>query len=138
MESASVPLSGYAHVNTRYHLIKRILAHYCDGEFHLVCDIATGLDADIELVGAACYRLVARRLYQTFGERRPAARSAGKWAYRFVQGGKTIDVTALYAELQPILAEADKLLHGHNVDYSKDAMKLAFASIRKVIDRMAR
>ena len=93
---------------------------------------------DIGQVRRVCYLIMARRYYDVFGERRPAARQAGTWAYRFVKGGpKRIDVTVLHAELYPILTEAETLLNGHNVDYSKEAMKLVFARIRKVIDRMA-
>ena len=138
MAASIVPLHRFAHAQPGHTLTQRILAHCRDGEFHLISEIATALDEDIALVRRACYLLMDRRHFETFGERRPAAWSAGKWAYRFVQGGKIIDVTALSAELEPVLVEAEKLLHGHNVDYSKEAMKLAFASIRKVIDRMAR
>ena len=119
-------------------LSKQIIAYCSDGEFHLVCDIARALDADMNHVGSRCYHIMREGCYQALGERRQAPRSAGLWAYRFVKGGRKIDIEALSAEVSPILAEGETLLNGHNVDYSKEAIKLAFAQLRKTIDRLAR
>jgi len=124
---------------TTRRLITKILAACSDGKFHLLSDIATAVEADMAVVRHSCERLVKWGSHHTFGERRPAPPSHGSVAYRFVKGGKKkIDVTVLQAELKSVLDDIDTVINGHHVHFSQQAMKLAFAELRKVIDRIAR
>jgi hypothetical protein len=120
-------------------LSKKLLAQFTDGKYHLLRDIATTLEADIDVVRGICERIVTDGAFKMFGEKRPAPPAQGSWAYRFVKGGKKkIDVTAFYAEVKPVLDDMENVINGHSVDFSQQAMKLAFAEFRKVIDRVAR
>lgn len=120
------------------HLTRHMLAQFRDGEFHLLCDIATAMQVDVPAMRDICDRIVRRGPYDTYGERRPAPRAQGSFAYRFVKGGKKINLVVFYAEVQPILDDMERVIHGHSVDFSQQAMQMAFARFRKVIDRVAR
>jgi hypothetical protein len=119
-------------------LTQHILACFRDGEYHCVRDMALAVGAETGFVRAICDRIVWRGIFETFGERRPASPAQGCYAYRFVKGGKRIDMTVLLAELQPILDDMERVITGHRVDFSQQAMKLALAQIRQVLARVAR
>jgi hypothetical protein len=120
-------------------LAKEIIAQFSDGKVHRLRDIAEAVGGDIDVVRSLCDRIVTKGTFQTFGERRSAPPAQGSYAYRFVKGGKKkLDVTAFYTEVQPFLDDLDTLANGHHVDFSQEAVKLASAQIRKVIERMVR
>jgi hypothetical protein len=123
---------------TKRALTQHILACFRDGEYHCVRDMALAVGAESGFVRAICDRIVRRGSFETFGERRLASPAQGSYAYRFVKGGKRIDMTVLLAELQPILDDMERLVHGHRVDFSQQAMALALAQIRQVLARVAR
>jgi hypothetical protein len=120
-------------------LARKIIEQFSDGKVHRLREIAETVEADIDVVRSICDRIVTKGTFQTFGERRPAPPAQGSSAYRFVKGGKKkLDVTAFYTEVQPFLDDLDTLANGHHVDFSQEAVKLASAQIRKVIERMVR
>lgn len=119
-------------------LTQHLIDEFADGEFHLLCDIAASIEKDLPFTRKLCQRILARGLFHTVGDRRRAPPSQGGFAYRFVKGGKRINLEAFYAEVQPTLDDMDRLINGPRVDFSQQAMKVVFAQLLKVIDRVVR
>jgi hypothetical protein len=138
LDIGKVLFVGRCHPREHRALGQQILARFCDGEDHCLREMAEAVGVEMEVVRDFCDRTVRRGLYQTFGERRRASPAQGLYAYRFVKGGKRIDLAVLRGELDPILDDMERVINGHRVDFSKQALQLALAQIRQVMDRVAR
>jgi len=115
---------------------KSIVAHFADGKWHRVQEIAEQLQTDVQTVMPLLDRMVAQGLYKTHTERRPSAHEMA--SYRIVKGGnKTINLTAFYAETKPILDEMQQLISGHHVHFSQEVMGVLFTRFRQKIDQLA-
>jgi hypothetical protein len=118
---------------------KKILAQFSDGKFHLLCDIATAVEADMAVVRGICDRVVTHGIFQTLGERRPAPPAQGSFTYRFVKGGnKKVDKVVLDKETKPLWDDLETLVNGHRVDFTQQAIKEWAARYQKTVDRVAR
>jgi predicted transcriptional regulator len=122
-------------VNARA-LGKAIVAQFADRKWHSLSEIAQALDVDRASVQPLLDRMVHTGAFQTFAEKRPAAK--GSYAYRIVKGGKKkIDLEAFYAEAKPVMDEMARTINGHEVHFSQTAMKQVFAQFQQVIARLA-
>jgi hypothetical protein len=120
-------------------LASQIAARFSDGKWHRLSAIATAVHADVEVVRAIVDLMVRDGAFRTVAEQKPAPLSHGGFAYRLMPGGtKKLDLTAFYAEVQPVLDDIEHVINGHSVDFSQQAMKVAFARFRRVIERVAR
>jgi hypothetical protein len=132
--AASPPLDAQTDV-----LANQIAQRFSAGKWHGVRAIASATHADLAIVHQLLDLMVAEGAFATVAERRPAPAAHGSCAYRLRPGGtQTIALAALHAELAPVLDDMEKVINGHSVDFSQQAMKLAFAEFRKVIQRVAR
>lgn len=119
-------------------LTKRMLTAFCDGQFHPVADIASAMQVDVLCMRQICNRIVQRGTYCVLGERRRVPPSQGGHAYRFVKGGKRISLEAFQEETHRAMEDMEKIIFGPKVDFSQQAMQVAFAQFRKAMDRVVR
>jgi len=117
---------------------KALIERFRDGQWYAVCAIASSMEMELSEAQRLCCRIVCRGLFHTLGERRHAASTHGGWEYRFVKGGKKISLEAFYSEVGSMLDDMEKLIYGHSVDFSQQAMKIAYTRFRQAIDRVAR
>jgi hypothetical protein len=119
-------------------LTKAMVQHFSDGEWYALRDIAAFIETDLNAAREFCHRLTRRGVFKTLVERRHASPAQGGWSYRFVKGGKRLSLEAFYAEAGSVLDDMERLIYGHAVDFSQQAMKIAYQRLRQVIDRVAR
>jgi hypothetical protein len=115
-----------------------MLERFGDGAWYALSDIAAFMETDLDAARELCALIVRRGSFETMGERRRASPAQGGWVFRFQKGGKRISLEAFYAEVGPVLDEMERLLGGHSVDFSRQAMQIAYHRLRHVIDRVAR